>query len=75
MPTEIPLPFPPLLVLQLHGEVTWDWLEPRIRNRLVAGVSLCIVAVQARPSGEATSFTFEKVLKGLPSRPSTGVTC
>ena len=73
MPTEIPLPFPPLLVLPLEGEVTWDWLEPQIQNRLVVGVSLCIVGAQEvekpggyffhlREDGDGFAFsTFDRV--------------
>ena len=42
MPTAIKLPFSPLLILDLDGPITWGWLEPRIRDCLEVGVSLCI---------------------------------
>ena len=44
MPTSISLPFPPLLILESDGPITWGWLEPQIRSRLGDGVSLCIIS-------------------------------
>ena len=65
MPTLIELPFPPLLVRELDGPVTWDWLEPEIRDRLEAGVSLCIVSNRGATNRGGYFFHLQKKGKGF----------
>ena len=65
MPTPISLPFPPLLVLELDGPVTWDWLEPLIRDRLEAGVSLCIVGSEGATNRGGYFFHLREEAEGI----------
>ena len=65
MPTPISLPFAPLLVLELDGLITWDWLEPQIRNRLKAGVSLCIVSGEGEDNRGGYFFHLRKDATGF----------
>ena len=65
MPTPISLPFPPLLVLELDGLLTWDWLEPQIRDRREAGVSLCIVGSEGATNRGGYFFHLREEAKGF----------
>lgn len=65
MPTPISLPFPPLVVLELDGLVTWDWLEPLVRDRLDAGVSLCIVGGQGATNRGGYFFHLREDVEGF----------
>ena len=65
MPTPISLPFPPLQVVELDGLVTWDWLERLIRDRLAAGVSLCIVGGVGAPNRGGYFFHLRKEVEGF----------
>lgn len=43
MPTKLTLPFPPLVSLELAGDLVWDVLRQHAGPRLADGVSLCIL--------------------------------
>ena len=65
MPTPITLPFAPLMILDFDALVTWGGLEPWIRDRLEAGVSLCITLSGGEPNQGGYFFHFRKTVEGF----------
>lgn len=46
MPTPLSLPYPPLVVIDAHGPLSWDSLSEQLAIRLEAGVSFCLREAQ-----------------------------
>lgn len=45
--------------------MTWAWLEPQIRNRLEAGVSLCIIRSEGAVNRGGYFFHLQEVADGF----------
>ena len=65
MPTELTLRFPPLKILELDGLITWEWLEPKISDRLETGVSICVTRTRGVAMRGGYFFHFQKTDKGF----------
>lgn len=65
MPTPIFLPFPPLLILESDGLLTWGWLEAQIRCRIGAGVSLCIISSEGEANRGGYFFHLRQESEGF----------
>lgn len=64
MPTPVQLPYPPLVVIESDGPITWDDLYSRIHGRLEEGVSVCLITSHGRENRGGYFFH----MKGSPER-------
>ena len=60
MATPVALPYPPLLLLETNGAITWSQLLTAIGRRLATGVSVCIIPGNGDPRRGGYFFHFKE---------------